>query len=151
MILDVYHEPQSQNDLNPSSSQENIAQAQTPALPQGEKKTKPTSYQDTLRKNRLLLAMNKVDDASSISSTDSAVDTICHLPPLIEGEVCIFILPIEFYIILSRFDSKMSNKWFDKLIRPDKVYKNCDFRSVMFNNDTKFLTRCIYYYIFHVI
>lgn len=90
--LDIYHEPPRQNDLNPSSSQEN--RAQTPTLPPGEKKTKPTSYQETLRKNRLLLAMNKGDDTLSTSSTESAIDSICHIPPLTEGIVCIFILLI---------------------------------------------------------
>lgn len=90
--LDIYHEPPRQNDLNPSSSQEN--RAQTPTLPPGEKKTKPTSYQETLRKNRLLLAMNKGDDTLSTSSTESAVDSICHIPPITEGIVFIFILLI---------------------------------------------------------
>lgn len=90
MTLDTYHEPPRQNDLNPSSSQENTAQ--TPALPPGEKKTKPTSYQDTLRKNRLLLAMNKGDDTLSTSSTESVVDTICHVPPLTEGIVFISLI-----------------------------------------------------------
>uniref|UniRef100_A0A1B6FZG0 RING finger protein 17 n=1 Tax=Cuerna arida TaxID=1464854 RepID=A0A1B6FZG0_9HEMI len=78
-------------------------QLSEPEKPKTEAKTKPTSYQEILRKNRLTLQNNNVEETMSTSSADSALEKICIAPALEQGtteivKICHLISPNNFYV-----------------------------------------------------